>query len=164
MEYADGTATPGLSRALDAYDAAGRVLDTARGLPDLASVLALAAEGRSALASGPGLPLCFFGPRHGAAVRRTTWRPPGRRERADVAVCEACGQALRARRSPQVLTARDQGRTVPCFEVPSERSLWAATGYGSLLSGPDDTLAARVGAGGFSRARQQSENRDTAND
>ncbi|WP_335934679.1 hypothetical protein [Streptomyces sp. PTD5-9] len=155
VEHADGAAAPGLSRALDSYDAAGRVLDAARGLPDLVGVLALVAEGRSALAPGPGLPLCFFDPRHGAAVRRTTWRPLGRRERADVAVCEDCGQALRARRSPRVLAVRDRGRTVPYFEVPAERSLWAATGYGSLLSGPDDTLAARVGAGEFSRARRQ---------
>ncbi|MFF9351944.1 hypothetical protein [Streptomyces sp. NPDC014734] len=157
VEHADGAAVPGLGRALDAYDAAGRVLDTARGLPDLIGVLALAAEGRSALAPDPALPLCFFDPRHGTAVRRTTWRPLGRRERADVAVCEDCGRALRARRAPQVLAVRDRGRTVPYFEVPAERSLWAATGYGSLLSGPDDSLASRIGVGEFSRARQQSE-------
>ncbi|MEU3218519.1 hypothetical protein [Streptomyces sp. NPDC006971] len=164
VELADSAATPGLSRALDAYDAAGRVLDAAQGLPDLVGVLALTAEGRSALAPAPTLPLCFFDPRHGTAVRRTTWRPLGRRERADIAACEDCGRALRARRSPQVLAVRDQGRTVPYFEVPAERSLWAATGYGSLLSGPDDTLATRVGAGEFSRARQQSEDHGAAKD
>ncbi|MFE7616659.1 hypothetical protein [Streptomyces sp. NPDC057496] len=164
VEDADGAVTPGLGRALDAYDAAGRVLDAARGLPDLAGVLALVAEGRSALAPAPGLPLCFFDPRHDTAVRRTTWRPLGRRERVDVAVCEDCGRALRARRSPQVLAVRDRGRTVPYFEVPAARSLWAATGYGSLLSGPDDTLAARVGSGEFSRAQRRSGDHDTAGD
>ncbi|MEU3492580.1 hypothetical protein [Kitasatospora cineracea] len=151
LDGADGSTTPGLGRALDAYDAAGRVLDAADGLPDLAGVLALAAEGRAALATEPRLPLCFFDPRHGTAARRTTWRPLGRRERVDVAVCEDCAQALKARRSPQVLAVRDQGRTVPYFEVPADRSLWAATGYGSLLSGPDDTLAARVTTGAFTR-------------
>ncbi|MFF9403644.1 hypothetical protein [Streptomyces sp. NPDC014744] len=45
-----------------------------------------------------------------------------------------------------------------------DHSLWAATGYGSLLSRPDDTLAARVGAGEFSRARQQSEDHGAAKD
>ncbi|MFF7454432.1 hypothetical protein [Kitasatospora sp. NPDC008115] len=164
VEGADGATTPGLARALDAYDAAGRVLDSARGIPDLAGVLALAAEGRSALAAEPRLPLCFFDPRHGAAVRRTVWRPLGRRERVDIAVCEDCAQALRARRAPQVLAVRDQGRTVPYFEVPADRSLWAATGYGSLLSGPDDTLAARVGTGEFTRARHQSEDDGAARD
>nr|WP_063747471.1 hypothetical protein [Kitasatospora sp. SID7827] len=151
LDGADSATTPGLGRALDAYDAAGRVLDGADGLADLAGVLALAAEGRAALTTEPRLPLCFFDPRHDTAARRTTWRPVGRRERVDVAVCEDCGQALKARRSPQVLAVRDEGRTVPYFEVPAARSLWAATGYGSLLSGPDDTLAARVGTGGFSR-------------
>ncbi|GAA2089141.1 hypothetical protein GCM10009759_11810 [Kitasatospora saccharophila] len=163
LDGADGATTPGLSRALDAYDAAGRVLDRADGLPDLAGVLALAAEGRAALAAEPRLPLCFFDPRHGTAARRTTWRPLGRRDRVDVAVCTDCGQALKARRSPQVLAVRDHGRTVPYFEVPAERSLWAATGYGSLLSGPDDTLAARVGSGEFSRAatrRQAADHKD----
>ncbi|MFE1318127.1 hypothetical protein [Kitasatospora phosalacinea] len=157
LDGADGATTPGLGRALDAYDAAGRVLDAADGLPDLAGVLALTAEGRAALAAEPRLPLCFFDPRHGTAVRRTTWRPLGRRERVDVAVCEDCTQALKGRRSPQVLAVRDQGRTVPYFEVPADRSLWAATGYGSLLSGPDDTLAARVTSGEFTRttARRQ---------
>ncbi|MFE7563719.1 hypothetical protein [Kitasatospora sp. NPDC057500] len=164
VDGADGATTPGLARALDAYDAAGRVLDSARGIPDLAGVLALAAEGRSALAAEAQLPLCFFDPRHGAAVSRTVWRPLGRRERVDIAVCEDCARALRARRAPQVLAVRDQGRTVPYFEVPADRSLWAATGYGSLLSGPDDTLAARVGTGEFSRARQQSEDRGATED
>ncbi|MFJ1752834.1 hypothetical protein [Kitasatospora sp. NPDC088134] len=153
VDAADGATTPGLARALDAYDAAGRVLDAARDIPDLAGVLALAAEGRAALGTGPALPLCFFDPRHGAAERRTTWRPLGRRERVDVAACADCVQALRARRAPQVLAVREQGRTVPYFEVPADRSLWAATGYGSLLSGPEDTLAARVGTGAFSRTR-----------
>ncbi|MGW0470398.1 hypothetical protein [Streptomyces coeruleorubidus] len=45
--------TPGLQRVLDAYAAAGRVLDEARGVPDLAGVLALAQEGRDALAGSP---------------------------------------------------------------------------------------------------------------
>lgn len=55
---------PGLPRALDAYAAAGKVLDAARGLPDLAGVLALVTEGRDALAgrSLSAHPLCFFNP------------------------------------------------------------------------------------------------------
>ncbi|MGW4382916.1 hypothetical protein [Kitasatospora sp. NPDC004531] len=160
VDAADGAATPGLTRALDAYDAAGRVLDGARDLADLAGVLALAAEGRAALATEPQLPLCFFDPRHGAAATRTTWRPLGRRERVDIAVCTDCAQALRARRAPQVLAVRDQGRTVPYFEVSADRSLWAATGYGSLLAGPDDTLATRVTTGQFTRTNSRPQQDD----
>ncbi|MFE1247567.1 hypothetical protein [Streptomyces sp. NPDC058766] len=136
-QSAEITTTPALQDALDAYAAAGKVLDEARGLPDLAGVLALVREGRNALTDTPAhaaLPLCFFNPLHGQAVRRTGWRPLGRRERLDVAVCQDCDQALRNGRAPEALTDTDEdGRTVPYFEVPAGRSAWAATGYGSLM-------------------------------
>ncbi|WP_369358196.1 hypothetical protein [Streptomyces sp. cg2] len=139
-----------IERALDAYAAAGTVLDRARGIPDLAGVFALVAEGRAALSPAPGtLPLCFFHPLHGPAGRRIPWRPLGRREQLRVAACDACLRAVRTRRAPEVLTDRLEGRPVPYFEVPAERSLWAATGYGSLLAG--DSLAARVQRGDFTR-------------
>ncbi|MFC7304481.1 hypothetical protein ACFQVC_09685 [Streptomyces monticola] len=141
--------------ALDAYDAANTVLAGARGVADLAGVLALVAEGRDALsgadAAGPGHPLCFFNPLHGRAVRRLRWRPLGRRRQLDVAGCAECVAAVRARRAPEVLTDRtDEGREVPYFEVPADRSVWAATGYGSLVR---DGLAGRVARGDFSRGR-----------
>ncbi|MFC9504933.1 hypothetical protein [Streptomyces sp. NPDC057002] len=131
---ADLSTTPGLQHALDAYAAAGTILDDARGLPDLAGVLALAQEGQDALTgTDTALPLCFFHPLHGRAAQRTGWRPLGRRDRLDVAVCRECADALRDRRAPEVLTDKDEdGRTVPYFELPAERSVWAATGYGSL--------------------------------
>ncbi|GGV65315.1 hypothetical protein GCM10010277_72480 [Streptomyces longisporoflavus] len=153
--------TPRLQRALDAYAAAGAVLDSARGLPDLAGVLALVAEGRDALAparagDAPPLPLCFFNPLHGRADMRIRWRPLGRRDQLHVAACEECGSAVRARRAPEVLTADFEGRTIPYFEVPAAQSVWAATGYGSLLrdtEGEAEGLAVRVGRGDFSRGR-----------
>ncbi|WP_102926268.1 hypothetical protein [Streptomyces noursei] len=139
-----------IERALDAYAAAGTVLDRARGVPDLAGVFALVAEGRAALSPAPAtLPLCFFHPLHGPATRRIPWRPLGRREQLRVAACDACLRAVRTRRAPEVLTDRLDDRPVPYFEVPAEKSLWAATGYGSLLS--DSSLAARVQRGDFTR-------------
>ncbi|MEV0170936.1 hypothetical protein AB0I00_07390 [Streptomyces sp. NPDC050803] len=152
-QAADATTTPGLQRALDAYAAAGTVLDAARGVPDLAGVLALVTEGEDALRDTPSpLPLCFFNPLHGRAIRRTTWRPLGRRDRAQVAVCTLCAAALHTRRAPEVLTdATPTGTLVPYFEVPVERSVWAATGYGSLLRG-GETLAGRVARGDFTRS------------
>ncbi|UKY52186.1 hypothetical protein KI385_27490 [Streptomyces inhibens] len=140
-----------IERALDAYAAAGTVLDRARGVADLAGVFALIAEGRAALSKAPvTLPLCFFHPLHGPAVRRIPWRPLGRREQLRVAGCETCIRAIRGRRAPEVLTDRQAGRPVPYFEVPAEDSLWAATGYGSLL-GDGDSLAVRVQRGDFTR-------------
>ncbi|MEU7642821.1 hypothetical protein [Streptomyces sp. NPDC039016] len=139
-----------VERALDAYAAAGTVLDRARGVPDLAGVFALVAEGRSALSPAPAaLPLCFFHPLHGPAARRIPWRPLGRREQLRVAACDTCLRAVRARRAPEVLTDRLDGNVVPYFEVPAEQSLWAATGYGSLLAG--DSLTVRVQRGDFTR-------------
>ncbi|WP_371527842.1 hypothetical protein OG302_18820 [Streptomyces sp. NBC_01283] len=161
------TSSPGMQSALDAYAAAGTVLDAARGLPDLAGVLALVTSGRDALEGTVSpLPLCFFNPLHGRAELRIRWRPLGRRDQLHVAACEACVAAVRTRRAPEVLTDDLDGRTVPYFEVPADRSVWAATGYGSLLSdtsgtseasgtsGTADTgLAGRVGRGDFSRGR-----------
>ncbi len=150
VQAADAT-TPGLSRALDAYAAAGTVLDGARGLPDLAGALALATEGRDALSGTPSpLPRCFFNPLHGRAAHHTNWRRLGRREGTRVAVCPTCATAVHTHRAPQSLTdVSEDGRTIPYFEVPAERSVWAATGYGSL---PGDGMAGRVVRGDFTRS------------
>ncbi|MCX4558717.1 hypothetical protein OHA02_21295 [Streptomyces phaeochromogenes] len=162
----------GLQRALDAYAAAGTVLDTSRGLPDLAGVLALTAEGRDALdAVSAPLPLCFFNPLHGRAADRLDWRALGRRDSLRVAACPTCAEAVRLRRAPEVLTdTAEDGRRVPYFDVPN--SFWATTGYGSLLAdgdgdgganlddGADGSLALRVGRGEFrgtSRSRFRGE-------
>lgn len=162
-----------IQQALDAYAAAGTVLDAARSQTDLAGVLALTAEGRDALRSATGrpsrpkpnrpsastrsrpapLPLCFFNPLHGRAGRRIDWRPLGSRRQLDVAACAECVRAVRVRRAPEVLTVELDGRTVPYFEQPAEDSVWAATGYGSLV---EDGLAHHVNRGDFSRARRRS--------
>jgi len=141
--------TPALQQALDAYAAAGTVLDAARGVPDLAGVLALVAEGENALSgTAAPLPLCFFNPLHGRATARTTWRPLGRRDRLRIAACPGCATALTRRRPPEVLTdTAPDGRAVPYFEIPAERSVWAATGYGSYGS-----LTEQVNRGDFTRS------------
>jgi hypothetical protein len=50
-----------------------------------------------------------------------------------------------------VLTDRVHGREMPYFEVPAERSVWAAGGYGSF---GDESPAARVARGDFRRTRR----------
>ncbi|RAY12184.1 hypothetical protein DPM19_26030 [Actinomadura craniellae] len=130
------------TRALDAYQAAGKVLDSAAGPADLAGVLVLVDQGRDALASArslagggrevPSSPLCFFNPLHGDATTTANWRPLGRRERLRVRTCAACARDVHARRTPEVLADRVDGRPVPYFEVEPERSVWARTGYGQL--------------------------------
>ncbi|MFF5494639.1 LPXTG cell wall anchor domain-containing protein [Streptomyces aquilus] len=153
--------TPALQQALDAYSAAAKVLDSAHGLPDLAGVLALVTEGRDALSgTASPLPLCFFNPLHGRATRRSTWRPLGRQDSAQVATCAACTGALRHHRAPEVLTdTTGDGREVPYFEMPAESSVWAATGYGSLVRGEEDGLVRRVERGEFTQSRAKEDNR-----
>ncbi|MBE8477032.1 hypothetical protein [Streptomyces justiciae] len=149
-QAANAANTPSLGRALDAYAAAAKVLDAAQDIPDLAGVLALVTEGRDALTNTPHpLPLCFFNPLHGRATNRTTWRPLGRTARAQIATCPTCTTALRHHRAPETLTDADG---MPYFEAPHEQSVWAATGYGSLLRG-GDSLTERVTRGDFTRTQ-----------
>ncbi|MEU6034742.1 hypothetical protein ABZ801_04985 [Actinomadura sp. NPDC047616] len=146
-----------MTEALDAYQAAGKVLDAARGLPDLAGVLVLVDRGLDALASAqsladggretPGSPLCFFNPLHGDSAVTVNWRPLGSRERLRVKACHDCAKAVRARRTPQMLLDRVDGRAVPYYEVDADDSLWARTGYGQLR----DDLVQRVLRGDLHR-------------
>ncbi|MFG2003120.1 hypothetical protein ACGFNU_28570 [Spirillospora sp. NPDC048911] len=135
-----------MTRALDAYQAAGKVLDSATGVPDLAGVLVLVDQGRDALASAravsgggkeiPVSPLCFFNPLHGDAVVDLDWRPVGTRNRLRITSCRACAKAARARKTPETLM--DGG--VPYYEAAG---VWAETGYGHLR----DDLIERVQRG-----------------
>jgi hypothetical protein len=131
-----------LTRALDAYQAAGKVLDQANGIPDLAGVLVLLDQGRDALASAqavaagrpeiPPSPLCFFNPLHGDATTRIDWRPVGSRRRLRVHACRDCTRAARDKETPDILMDREDGRDVPYFEAEPSTSVWAETGYGHL--------------------------------
>ncbi|MFB4309907.1 hypothetical protein [Actinomadura sp. GTD37] len=131
-----------MTRALDAYQAAGKTLDRARGIPDLAGVLVLLDQGRDALASAqavaaggpeiPPSPLCFFNPLHGDAATRIEWRPIGSRRRLRVHACRDCARASHAKETPDILMDRRDGRDVPYFEVDPSQSVWAETGYGQL--------------------------------
>ncbi|WP_159042139.1 hypothetical protein [Streptomyces sp. TP-A0875] len=152
----DERAPERLRHALDAYAAAGTVLERARSLADLAGVLALVAEGRDALEAGPEaepLPLCFFQPLHGRGQERVGWRPVGYRQTLTVSACAVCAGVVRARRAPEVLIDRYRGREMPYFQIPAECSVWSATGYGSFGG---DSLTARVRRGDFSRGLRRS--------
>ncbi|GAA0578619.1 hypothetical protein GCM10009546_46360 [Actinomadura livida] len=148
-ELLDETSTPTneragtlMARALDAYQAAGKTLDAARGIPDLAGVLVLVDQGRDALASAqavakgkpeiPPMPLCFFNPLHGDATTKLDWRPLGSRERLRVEACRTCARATRNKQTPDVLTDTREGRPVPYYEADPKKSIWAETGYGQL--------------------------------
>jgi len=148
-----------LGRALDAYQAAGKVLDQASGICDLAGVLVLTQAGRNAAAAAQAAqagrpvptarPLCFFNPLHGAAGHETRWRALGERETLDVHVCDDCARAAAQHRLPDVLVDRAAGQEVPYYEVDPEHSVWAATGYGQFA----DDLVQRILTRGVHPAR-----------
>ncbi|TDD40455.1 hypothetical protein E1287_00300 [Actinomadura sp. KC06] len=139
-----------MTGALDAYQAAGKTLDAARGVPDLAGVLVLLDQGRDAFASAqavangdpeiPPVPLCFFNPLHGDAAAKIIWRPVGSRKSLRVRSCRPCARAVRGKETPDVLMDRRDGRDVPYYEADPADSVWAETGYGQLR----DDLVHRV--------------------
>jgi hypothetical protein len=79
--------------ALDAYQAATMVLDSATSLADLAGVLVLVNIGRG------GQPLCFFNPLHGSSARQVTWRLLGTREQSAPAAGSLAGYREQEARS-----------------------------------------------------------------
>lgn len=125
---------PPSESALDAYQAATKVLDAATSLTDLAGVLVLVNIGRG------GPPLCLFNPLHGPSARRVTWRLPGTREQLQVPACVACEQAISRRRPPEVLPDTVHNKHVPYLDVDPRKSVWAATGFGVF----SDDLVERI--------------------
>lgn len=147
---ASGKGDAQVARALDAYEAAGKALDGADGIPDLAGVLVLTHRGQNAIAAAralqagqpepPDRPLCFFNPLHGEGRRQIHWRALGSRQALDVSACAECADATARHRLPEVLCDRDGDREIPYYEADPDRSVWAATGYGQF----GDDLARRI--------------------
>jgi hypothetical protein len=130
--------------ALDAYQAATMVLDTATSLADLAGVLVLVNIGRG------GPPSCLFNPLHGPSARPVTWRLLGSREQLRVLACRACAQAISRHRPPEVLPDTVDKKHVPYLDVDPNKSVWAATGFGVL----SEDLVERVIRGDFRHRRR----------
>ncbi|WP_377272800.1 hypothetical protein [Peterkaempfera sp. SMS 1(5)a] len=146
--------------ALEAYQAAGKLLDEAADLPDLAASVVLAERAVERLAAAharhagrrpkPAVARCFYNPLHGAAARPTAAGVPAKRKRARVSprqaaadrrpACESCRLAILAGQRPDVLPALLAVRTswrrtvrvlVPYYAVPQQRSPWSVTACGA---------------------------------
>ncbi|GAB2811852.1 hypothetical protein GCM10022221_06710 [Actinocorallia aurea] len=138
----DARAQELIAHALDAYQAAGKVLDDAKGVPDLAGVLVLVDAGSDAIAAvrarrkggreAPPSPLCFFNPLHGDATAEVTWRRIGTRDSIKVRACQACAKAVRDHRTPEALLDTSGDRPLPYY---AGDSLWSRTGYGQFGEG-----------------------------
>ncbi|WP_157856360.1 hypothetical protein [Actinacidiphila yeochonensis] len=145
--------------ALEAYEAAGRLLDDAADLPDLAAAVVLAERAVERLEAAHAR---LAGQRPPAAKRRCSYNPlhaPARREQKQDGrrgrrarfgpreaaaerwpACESCHRDLLAGRPPDVLPALVRVRVsrrrtapvlVPYLAVPRQFSPWAASACGA---------------------------------
>jgi hypothetical protein len=128
-------------RALDAYEAADRVLRRGEpDVPDLVGALVCIDLGRRALGSGRDEPPpCTYDPRHGPSQGRAVTV-----DGAKLRLCKACRADVAAGRPADVLRDGD-GR--PYLEA---QDAWAASGYGAwsdpvqaVLDRPSDTRRKR---------------------
>jgi hypothetical protein len=173
------------SLALDAYTAAGKLFDEAAEPVELAGVSALLdiAVRHFAVASarheGKHAPhrrgRCFYNPLHDAAAHTgpDAAHKPKKRQRRNsptgrgpaVPMCAECRRRAQANLPLDVLPAAVSvkvGRRshalveVPYFAVPHDRSIWSATGYGSLPGSSDAELVRRVMHGEYRRTGKDS--------
>ncbi|GAA1458481.1 hypothetical protein NE857_19360 [Nocardiopsis exhalans] len=126
--------------ALEAYEAAAKVMDSVDDMSDLVGVKVLLDQCEAALDGKASPGHCFFDPRHVEGTAHVRWRAPASFASVRLLACRTCRRAIREHRNPEAVTDSSGPRPMPYFAVPAERSVWAATGYGTLA--PD--LAARI--------------------
>ncbi|MFJ7074559.1 hypothetical protein [Streptomyces sp. NPDC098781] len=132
-------------RALDAYEQAKRLMDSARKPEDVKAVSQALEDGRFSLTQLAARrehrplperrPPCFFDPRHGPSVADETWTPPGGSAR-EVPVCAADRGRLADGRDPVIREVdTEQGRR-PYWDAGPAYGPWAG-GYfgGGILPG-----------------------------
>lgn len=134
-EIAPGDHTVSWQAALDHYAAVRRLLtDDEPDQLDVVGALVLAQRGGHALTAAQSgkawqpAATCYLNPLHGRAERgqRLEWN--GRN--LDVPVCTECRNALRKKRTPDILDVVRRGKPQHYFETDVEP--WASTGYGAL--------------------------------
>jgi hypothetical protein len=135
--------------ALDAHDAAERVLDASRDLVDVVGAMVLLDQARremeiaKAVAAGRKAPvvqpLCAFNPLHGRALGRPT-QVESDGATLTLPLCAECRQALKRGEAPKSLPGEDG----PYWH---DHDLWARTFFGTL----GDDLPAAVNRGEYRR-------------
>ncbi|MBT2420891.1 hypothetical protein J7F01_24715 [Streptomyces sp. ISL-22] len=142
---ADDAMRADYEHALDAYEKAKRLMDSARRPEEVKAVTQALADGRFSLSQLAARrehrplperrPPCFFDPRHGPSVTDATWTPPGGAPR-DVPVCAADQTRLADGRDPVVREVDTEYGRRPYWEAGPAYGPWAG-GYfgGGLLPG-----------------------------
>ncbi|MEU4282384.1 hypothetical protein [Nocardiopsis dassonvillei] len=131
---ARGDSSEEVERALEAYTAAAKVFDSADDKSDLVGVQVLLDMCDAALDGEIRPAHCFFDPRHVGGKAMVRWRAPASFDSVRVLACRECRKAVRAHRTPQSVLDSTGARPLPYYSVPPEDSVWAATGYGTLVS------------------------------
>lgn len=142
---ADDAMRADYEHALDAYEQAKRLMDSARKPEDVKAVTQALADGRFSLTQLAARrehrplperrPPCFFDPRHGPSVADETWTPPGGAPR-DVPVCAADRTRLADGRDPVIREVDTEYGRRPYWEAGPAYGPWAG-GYfgGGILPG-----------------------------
>jgi hypothetical protein len=150
-------------QAVEAYQRASGIFDTAKRPEDLSPVSETLEEGRYAMASAKALlegrdpperkPPCFFDPRHGPSTEEVQWAPPGGAPR-EVPACAADALRIKEGFDPHGRQVLVNGRPTDYWNAPKHFGPWAGGyfngfGGGSLLSGllVGSALGAGLGLG-----------------
>ncbi|MEV4556002.1 hypothetical protein AB0K51_03270 [Kitasatospora sp. NPDC049285] len=159
LSAAESAAHRSYQWALEAYEAAGRLLDQADApetdLPDLAAAVVLAEQAVERLAAAhalhagqrpePPAVRCYYNPLHGPAGHQPTRKGKKARQRPTHTAreaaadrrpaCPSCRRAILAGQQPDVLPAllpAKPGPTlVPYYTVPQQWSPWSTTACGA---------------------------------
>jgi hypothetical protein len=147
MPGADPAAREDYARAVDAYDRANRVFETARSAQELQPAAEALEEGRYAMTSAKARLAgrrpperrapCFFDPRHGPSSRDVEWAPLGRTPRP-VPACEADAQRVERGEDPEARELLVGGRRVPYWDAgPAYAPFYGGFfgGFGGFLPG-----------------------------
>ncbi|MFE5817172.1 hypothetical protein ACFQ6S_27700 [Streptomyces sp. NPDC056479] len=142
---ADDAMRADYERALDSYDQAKRLMDSARKPQDVRAVSQALDDGRFSLTQLAARrehqplpqrrPPCFFDPRHGPSVADETWTPPGGTAR-EVPVCAADRTRLADGRDPVIREVDTEYGRRPYWDAGPAYGPWAG-GYfgGGILPG-----------------------------
>jgi hypothetical protein len=151
-------------QAVEAYQRASSIFDTAKRPEDLGPVSETLEEGRYAMACAKALlegrevperkPPCFFDPRHGPSTEDVEWAPPGGSPRP-VPACAADALRVKEGFDPHGRQVLVNGRPTDYWNAPKHFGPWAGGyfngfGGGQLLSGLliGSALGAGLGLGG----------------
>ncbi|MFI6083509.1 hypothetical protein ACIBBB_21425 [Streptomyces sp. NPDC051217] len=143
---ADDAMRTDYEQALDAYEKAKSLMDSAERPEDVRPVTEALADGRFSLASlaarREGTPLperrspCFFDPRHGPSVKDMDWSPPPGGTVRPIPVCAADAERLEHGDDPMTRMVQTEQGPRPYYDAGPAYGPWAG-GYfgGGLLPG-----------------------------